>query len=114
MPQDFMTLFLAVAIGIALGAPVGYVLIQRIRDHHHQSLRGRFDSTDAASASDRPGDYTLRSGLKLYIDHGTGVHYVGNDTGGLTPRLLENGDLVTSGRLSDRQPHPDTASGKAA
>jgi len=36
-----------------------------------------------------------RSGLRLYIDHGTGVQYV-SDGNSLTPRLTATGELFVS------------------
>lgn len=39
-----------------------------------------------------------RSGLTLYTDHGTGVQYLSDGKGGLTPRLSSDGQLVTSSR----------------
>lgn len=36
-----------------------------------------------------------RSGLALYIDHGTGVHYIKTSFGSLIPRLDEDGNVVT-------------------
>lgn len=41
-----------------------------------------FDSTDAPP---------LRSGMRLYTDHGTGCEYLGTPFGGLTPRLNATG-----------------------
>lgn len=37
-----------------------------------------------------------RSGLTLYTDHGTGVQYLSDGNGGLTPRLAADGSLVSS------------------
>lgn len=101
----FWTLFIAVALGIALGAPIAYLILRSILDAHHRSLRGAaFDTTDRPDAS--PNDLKGRSGLRLYIDHGTGVHYLAiNDHSGLTPRLMPNGTLVTEDQnawLNDR------------
>lgn len=46
------------------------------------NLPTKRDSTDA------PGE---RSGLTLYRDAATGVQYVGTVSGGLTPRVDQNG-----------------------
>lgn len=104
---DFFTLFLAGAAGIALGAPIAYTSIRALRQQHYRNLRGRTDSTDADGAGTQPNAIGLRSGLNLYIDHGTGVHYVGTSDGGLTPRVCADGALVTDDRLPARAPQSD-------
>jgi hypothetical protein len=42
--------------------------------------------------TDSPNDFK-RSGLFLYTDYGTGVQYLGNRHGGLTPRLNKDGSI---------------------
>ena len=39
-----------------------------------------------------------RSGLALYIDHETGVHYVGTGLSGVIPRLKSDGTLYVEER----------------
>ena len=48
----------------------------------------KFDDTDNLETGSR-------SGLILYVDHGTGVHYIKSPIGSLTPRLDKNGNVVT-------------------
>lgn len=50
----------------------------------HKSTRP-YDSTDPSDG---------RSGLRLYIDDGTGCHYLGSSNGGLTPRMNPDGRQV--------------------
>ncbi len=40
------------------------------------------------------------SGMKLYVDHRTGCHYLGNPWGGITPRLDAKGKHVCEGGRS--------------
>lgn len=39
-----------------------------------------------------------RSGLCIYVDHRTGVQYVGTEFGGLTPRVDADGRPITIAR----------------
>jgi len=48
---------------------------------HAYQLSSR-DSTDGKK---------LRSGMVLFVDHDTGVHYVGSLFGGITPRINADG-----------------------
>ena len=48
----------------------------------------KLDDTDDRSNGNR-------SNLALYIDHGTGVHYIKSPFGSLTPRLNSDGEIVT-------------------
>lgn len=50
-----------------------------------------YDSTDDHVKKER-------SGMQLYIDHGTGCHYLGTGFfGGLTPRLDQDGKQICIG-----------------
>ncbi|MEM1191737.1 MAG: DUF6440 family protein [Pseudomonadota bacterium] len=45
-----------------------------------------YDSTDNGKE---------RSGLKIFVDHKTGVQYLGTARGGLTPRVDRDGRILT-------------------
>lgn len=45
-----------------------------------------FLSIAAKDDTDPPG-MGQRSGMKLFVDHRTGCHYLGNVLGGITPRV---------------------------
>ena len=36
----------------------------------------------------------IRSGLTIYVDYETGVQYVGTPSGGITPRIAEDGSIL--------------------
>ena len=54
------------------------------------SVTGRFDYDSTDKGRDR-------SGLSLFVDNMTGCHYLGNEHGGMTPRLDQNGSHICSG-----------------
>ena len=54
----------------------------------------KLDDTDNLKTGDR-------SNLALYIDHGTGVHYIRTPFGSLIPRLDAYGNVVSSYQQSE-------------
>jgi hypothetical protein len=38
-----------------------------------------------------------RSGMSLHVDNLTGCHYLGGKSGGITPRLNNNGEQICNG-----------------
>ncbi|MBK1666434.1 hypothetical protein CKO28_00070 [Rhodovibrio sodomensis] len=103
-PTSLWTLVFGIALGIALGAPLAYVVIQRVRTNTYRSAQGHRDDTDMHGAQDTPTENKRKSGLYLFVDYRTGVHYVGNPTGGLTPRIYPDGSLVTESKTGEA-PH---------
>lgn len=71
-------------MGTALSIAGGLILYKLIFGILQGHLKR--DSTDAEDQ---------RSGMNSYIDHGTGVHYLGTPEGGITPRLKADGSLYT-------------------
>ena len=66
----------------AVGAIVfAYLLISILNSPYGVLNAFKRDDTDGKQ----------RSGLIVYVDHKTGVQYVGNQMGGLTVRVDENG-----------------------
>ena len=80
----FMTLLLFLILIIATSTPETKKTKYPVKYWFDKKL----DDTD---------DFTSgkRSGLGLYIDHGTGVHYIRTTFGSLVPRLDKDGGLVT-------------------
>ncbi len=68
-------MFVDIVTGIIVGASL-YRLILAVVCHGWPKR----DATDA----EKPGP---RSGLSVYVDHGTGIEYIATPEGGLTPRL---------------------------
>lgn len=69
-------------LGIAFAVATGIIIVAWL------STPAPFSRDD----TDQPGG--KRSGLTLYVDHGTGVEYVGTLMGGLTPRLDASGNIM--------------------
>jgi hypothetical protein len=99
-PQDIEPLIIQIDVGfwravqIGMAAAIGIMLITSILNTVH-SWTAPYDTTDDLAAGER-------SGLRIFIDHGTGVQYVATPSGGLTPRLDATGKPVTENRDPQR------------
>lgn len=74
-------LMLAVAIGVVLGRFLDRVFTYGL-------LLSRRDDTDEPKGE--------RSGMRILVDHKTGLQYLTTAFGGLTPRLDRDGNHMTS------------------
>lgn len=63
------------------------VIVMTLFTHVSNHFRWGFDSTDDRAAG-------VRSGMKLYTDHGTGCQYLGRPFTALQPRLAADGTQV--------------------
>jgi len=82
--ENAMTILLFFLMLIALSTPKTDTAKFPVRFWFDKNL----DDTDNFKTGER-------SNLALYIDHGTGVHYIKSPFGSLTPRLNKDGQPVT-------------------
>lgn len=75
-------------IGV-VGIIAAVILAQVIFAYATIGFKGGKDSTDAVTG--------MSSGLTIYVDHKTGIQYLGTMLGGLTPRLDIDGLPMTEG-----------------
>ena len=79
-----MTILFIIAIIMAMSTPT----VKKAKLNQKYWFSKKLDDTDNFTTG-------ARSNLALYIDHGTGVHYIKSPFGSLTPRLDANGNIVS-------------------
>lgn len=80
-----MVILLFIILLIAVSSPK----VVKYKKSNPFWFASKLDDTDNLKTGDR-------SNLALYIDHGTGVHYIRTPFGSLVPRLDANGNVVSS------------------
>ena len=91
-----MTDIVSIAAGVVIGVTVAAAFAapktpRSLVTKDGGFFSGSYDVTDDAETG-------TRSGLQIYVDHGTGVQYVGTMQGGLTPRVDHDGKPMVMGR----------------
>jgi hypothetical protein len=79
-----LTFLIFCALVIALSHPT----VPTSKFHVKYWFDKKLDDTDNLETGDR-------SGFALYVDHGTGVHYIKTPFGSLTPRINQDGKVVS-------------------